>query len=110
MVNPVRSIKQDITVKKDKFCVCAWNEWFEFIQKLFFVEHIAIGVYHEGRIRDLWFRFLEGTFNDIIGDILFFKHVDEIENIFKDSFESGGIEEGDEHGGIMCCWLGINGF
>ena len=110
MVDPVRSIEEDIAVKKDKFRIFLWNKWFKFIQKLFFVEHVAIGVYHEGRIRDLWFRLLKGTFNDIMGDMFFFKRFDEVENIFKDSFEWCGIEEGDEHGGIMYFWFGINGF
>ena len=97
LVNPIGRIKDDVTVDDGEFSELCGYFWFEFIDELFFIEHVGIGMEYEGCLGELWFRSFKDAFNKEVGDIIICQAFDDILHIFEDAIESGWVIECQEY-------------
>ena len=97
MVNPVGCIEKNIAVDDCKFGILRWYDLLEFIDELFFIEHVGVGMEGEGRIWELLFPSFEHAFDEEVGDIIIGQAFDDILHIFEYARESGCIIKGEEN-------------
>ena len=97
MVNPIGCIENNIAVNDCKFSVLGWNDLLEFIDELFFIEHVRVGMKNEGCIWEMLFRSFENAFDEKVGYIIIGQAFDYVLHIFEYARESGCIIEGEKY-------------
>jgi hypothetical protein len=82
-----------------------WHDLLEFIDELFLVKHIRVGMKGESSIGELLFPSFEYALNEKIGYIIIGEAFDNVLHIFEYTSESGCIIECEKY-----CYVGNGGF